>query len=203
MIVRYCCILLTLFTVLSCNDETQREAEKVRDQKKKETVFTSISKSWNFNARPINAASQEMVSDWPAWRDLLRELEQKPQSSIGAFQKKSRVLTTRVMELPKAIPKKYDLPEMRSRIAVLITKINSLNLFINLDEIPAAKVESIIADINAELTAVQLQMDEIERIKRIPVEEGESEMIRMLDTSRAVPTKTEKIVPLEQGKIIR
>lgn len=203
MIVRYSCIFIALFVLFSCQDEKQREAEKVRDQNKKELVFASISKSWSFNARPINQASQEMVSDWPAWRDLLRELDQKPRSSIGAFQKKARVLTTRAAELSKKIPLKYDLPEMRSRISVLVTKINSLNLFVNLDEIPAAKIAPIISEINDELVALQLQMDEIERRKRIPVEEGESEMIRMLDTSRAVPTKPQKTQPIEQGQIIR
>lgn len=192
-------ILLLFCVLLSCKDhKKQREAEQARDLKKKELVFANVSKSWNFNATPINAASQSMVSSWPAWRDLMRELSQKPQSSIGAFQKKARTLTTRVSDLPKQIPPRYNIPEMRSRISVLVTKINSLNLFINLDEIPDQKVALLITEINAQLLSIQQQMDEVERKSRIPTEEGESEMIRMLDTSRAVPTKTEKtLIPIE------
>ncbi|HEX8563858.1 MAG TPA: hypothetical protein VF676_12855 [Flavobacterium sp.] len=205
MKIYFSCFLLLFCVLFSCqDDEPQREAEKVRDQKKKELVFASISKSWMFRTNPINAASQAMVSSWPAWRDFLRELGQKPQSSIGAFQKKARILSTRAAELPKQIPSRYDRPEMRSRISVLITKINELNLYINLNQIPDQKVVAIIASINAELTSLQLQMDEIERRSRIPIEEGESEMIRMLDTSRAVPTKPKTKLPaFEQSKIIR
>jgi len=198
--------ILLLFCVLSsCQDnKKQREAEQARDLKKKELVFANVSKSWNFNTTPINTASQTMVSSWPAWRDLLRELSQKPQSSIGAFQNKARNLTTRVTELPKQIPTRYNIPEMRSRISVLVTKINSLNLFINLDEIPDQKVALLISEINMQLASIQQQMDEVERKSRIPKEEGESEMIRMLDTSRAVPTKTEKTqTPIEYTKTNR
>lgn len=194
-----CCALL------SCrNEEKQRAAEKERDLNRRELVFTNINKSWAFKSQPINAASQQMVSAWPAWRDLLREMSQKPQSSIEAFQKKARLLTTRAAELPNSIPPRYDIPEMKSRISVLITKINSLNLFINLDQIPHQNVTELVAEINLELASIQMQMDEVERKSRIPKEEGESEMIRMLDTSRAVPTKKEKINPrIEQSKVIR
>jgi len=192
----FSCLILLFFVLVSCQDhEKQREAEKARDLKKRELVFENIRKGWNFNTQPLNPTSQTMLSDWPAWRDLMRELSQKPQSSIGAFQKKARTLSTRVADLNSELPTKLDRPEMKSRIAVLITKINALNLFVNLDEIPDQKVISIISDVNSELTAIQMQMDEIERRSRIPREQGESEMIRMLDTSRAVPTK--QLKPLE------
>ncbi len=190
MKIHFSCLLLLLCVLVSCQDDQEkREAEKARDLKKKELVFANINRGWNFKTEAINPAAQSMISNWEAWRDLMRELSQKPQSSIGAFQKKARTLSTRAADLTKQLPPKMDRPEMKSRISVLTTKINALNLFINLDEIPDQKVVSIIADINSELTAIQLQMDEIERRSRIPREEGESEMIRMLDTSRAVPTK--------------
>jgi hypothetical protein len=83
----------------------------------------------------------------------------------------------------------YNKPEVKSRIAVLICKINSLNLFINLDEIPDDKVVALIIEINIELISLQKQLDEIVRKSTIPREEGESDLIQMLDTSRAIPTR--------------
>jgi hypothetical protein len=196
-------LLLCIFS--SCSDDSQkREIENKKDLKRKEIVFANINETWNFNTTPINSTSQSMVASWPAWRDLLRELSQKPQSSIGAFQKKARTLTLRVSALPTQIPPRFDKPEVQSRILTLTTKINELNLFINLDDIPDKKVTEIIEDINTELTSLQMQMDEIVKKSMIPTEEGESEMIKMLDTSRAVPTKKATIPqPLEQGKIIQ
>jgi hypothetical protein len=61
-----------------------------------------------------------------------------------------------------------------------------LNLYINLDAIPAQKVVALIPEINTELVAIQAQMDEIVRKRNIPLEEGESEIIRMSDPSRAI-----------------
>ena len=97
------------------------------------------------------------------------------------------MLSAKANDLNKNIPGQFNKPEIKSRIAVLQTKINSLNLFINLNEIPDKKVIAMITEINIELAAVQRQMDEIVRKSQIPKEEGEADMIRMLDTARAIP----------------
>lgn len=197
MKIRFATLFVLFATLLSCNDEVkQREIEHARDLKKKELVFATLDKSWSFNTQPLNATSQSLMANWTQWRELLRELSQKPQSSIGAFQKKSKVLSKKALDLNQQIPAQFDKPEIKSRIAVLITKINSLNLFINLNEIPEQKIVLLIAEINSDLVSLQSQMDEIVRKSLIPKEEGESEMIRMLDTSRAIPTvKKDKILP--------
>mgnify|MGYP001491004032 FL=1 len=74
-------------------------------------------------------------------------------------------------------------------ISVSFCKINSLNLYINLDEIPDDKVVALVIEINIELISLQKQLDEIVRKSTIPREEGESDLIQMLDTSRAIPTR--------------
>jgi hypothetical protein len=64
-----------------------------------------------------------------------------------------------------------------------------LNLFINLDEIPDQKVVALVTEINIQLISLQSQLDEIVRKSTIPKEEGESDLIQMLDTSRAIPNR--------------
>lgn len=181
----------------SCQDDTaQRTAENSRDAKKKEIIFDTINKGWNFNTQPANPTSQSLINTWTEWRVFLNELSQKPKTTIGAFQKKSKMLSKRVKELNKYIPSPFNKPEIRSRIAVLTTKLNSLNLYINLDEIPDQKVVTLVAEINIELASLQSQLDEIVRKSQIPKEEGESDLIQMLDTSRAIPSNTNyKILP--------
>ena len=144
----------------------------------------------------LTPSSQEVINNWNEWRLFLNEMELKPKSSIGAFQKKSKALSKRVMDLNMNIPPTFNKPEVKSRISVLVTKINSINLFINLDDIPDQKVVALVSEVNLELVSLTQQMDEIIRKNAIPKEEGESDMIRMLDTSRAIPTvKKDKIVP--------
>jgi hypothetical protein len=183
-------LLMAFLLLFSCQDnKEQRLIENAKDAKKKETIFNNINKGWNFNANPINPASQGLVAMWPEWRIFFLELKNKPKSTIGAFQKKAKELSKKVAELNNNIPMAYNKPEVKSRIAVLISKINSLNLFINLDEIPDQKVVALVTEINIQLISLQSQLDEIVKKSTIPKEEGESDLIQMLDTSRAIPTR--------------
>jgi hypothetical protein len=183
-------LFMVLLFLFSCQDnKQQRLIENAKDAKKKEIIFNNISKGWNFNTNPINPASQGLVGMWPEWRGFLLELNSKPQSTIGAFQKKAKALSKKAAELNNNIPMAYNKPEVKSRIAVLMSKINSLNLYVNLDEIPDDKVIALVLEINVQLVSLQNQLDEIVRKSTIPKEEGESDLIQMLDTSRAIPTR--------------
>lgn len=175
----------------SCKDEaTNRHAENAKNVKKKAIIFDHINKGWNFNAQPMNTVSRSLINTWTEWRDFHNELAQKPKMTIGAFQKKAKSLSKKVAALTNTIPNPYNKPEIRSRISVVATKINALNLYINLDEIPDQKVVSLVAEINMELASLQAQLDEIVRKSLIPIEEGESDLIRMRDTARAIPSHT-------------
>ena len=183
-------LLMGLLLLFSCQgNKEQRLVENAKDAKKKETLFNNISKGWNFNANPINPASKGLVDMWPQWRSFLIELNTKPKSTIGAFQKEAKELSKKVANLNNNIPNAYNKPEVKSRISVLISKINSLNLYINLDEIPDNKVVALVLEINLQLRSLQNQLEEIVRKSTIPKEEGESDLIQMLDTSRAIPTR--------------
>lgn len=189
----FLCCLSSAITILSCNDnDEKRQAETLKDAQKQEVIFNTISKGWNFSNPILTPSSQTIVNNWNEWRLFLDELGVKPKSTIGAFQKKAKALSKRVSDLNTNIPYTFNKPEVKSRIAVLVTKINAINLFINIDDIPAQKVVSLVADVNEELHSLTRQMDEIIRKNAIPKEEGESDMLRMLDTARAIPNK---IVP--------
>ncbi|AWI25232.1 hypothetical protein [Flavobacterium pallidum] len=188
-------LLICLLSMLlfSCqDDQTKRNAEIQKDLKKKEAVFNVIERSWNFNDQPLSQQTQVVVGNWQEWRLFLTELRQKPKSSIGAFKKKAQELSKRVMALNNNLPIKFAQPEIRSRIVALTTKIRSLDLYINLDDIPEQKVVMCISDINATLFSLKLQMDEVVSRDNVPLEKGESDMIRMLDTTRAIPNNPMK-----------
>jgi len=185
-------LIIFLFSLLaiSCQDDTaKRLAEQQRDLKKKEAVFTVVEKAWNFNEPTLTPEARAVVNNWSEWRLFLTELRQKPKSSIAAFQKKAKELSKRVTALNTNMPAKFEKPEIKSRIAALATKVKSLDLFINLDEIPSEKVIAQITDINIELASVCRQMQELVEREKVPLEQGESDMIKMLDTTRAIPSK--------------
>jgi len=186
-------LFFVVFFIFSCQDEAEkRKAEQLKDLKKKEIVFSVINSSWRFSEPALNPQTQAIVANWSEWRLFLTELKQIPKSSIGAFQKKSKSLSQKVTDLNNNIPLKFAQPEIKSRIAALASKVKSLDLFINLDEIPDQKIVPLFAEINIELAGLARQMEELVQRDQIPMEDGESDMIRMLDTSRAIPTSQPK-----------
>ena len=91
------------------------------------------------------------------------------------------------MALNDNIPYQFSKPQIKSRIAALITKVRLLDLFIHLDNIPDQKVIGLVSEINIEMVSLQNQMDKVVQKSKIPLEEGESDLIKMLDTARAIP----------------
>ncbi len=202
MKLKFIYLLSMVFVLFSCKDETQKHlVETQKDIKKKELIFSNIEKGWVFNANPINSTSQANKSSWKEWGNFLTELEQKPKKTIDAFQKKSTELSKKVMDLNTNIPIDFNKPQIKSRISTLITKVRMLDLYIHLDNIPDNKVVALVGEINVELVSMQNQMDKIVRKSKIPIEEGESELRKMLDTTRAIPTTRQQAEELNKPRV--
>ncbi|MEL1240970.1 hypothetical protein [Flavobacterium flavipallidum] len=183
-------IFSLLILMASCNQENnqKRLAENAKDAKKKKIIFENIQKGWDFYDEPINEATEESIKTWNELRLFMQELHQKPKKTIGAFQQKSDAIAKKVMVLNTSIPELFNKPQIKSRIQVLITKVRLMDMYIHLDNIPDKKVVELVGEINKELATLQRQMDILTEKSKIPVEEGEDEMRRMLlDTARAIP----------------
>ena len=185
---KYIYVFLLILGLFSCKNENEkRQVESIKDIKKKELIFAIIDKAWVFNAKPINETSRSSALAWKELREFLSELDQKPKKTIGAFQKKSAELSKKVLALNNQIPLEFNKPQIKARIAILITKVRMLDLYIHLSDIPEQKVIALIPEINIQLIALQNQMDKIVQKSKIPLEEGESDLIKMLDSARAIP----------------
>lgn len=175
---------------LACQkDQTQLLMERQKDAQRKEQVFQTINRAWHFSIPSLAPHTRQFASSWNDLYVLNNELNQKPKSTLGAFQKKARLLSQKSAVLANTIPMVFNKPEIKSRIAVLTTKFNQINLYINVTPVQDQKVVSLITEVNIELKALYLQLDEIVRKSEIPTEEGETEMKQMLDTTRAIPSK--------------
>ncbi len=181
-------ILFLVFILTSCrNDSEKKLVDTEKDFKKRELVYEKINTAWIFNS--ANLLTQNQSASWSEWRLFLKELNQKPTKTIIAFQKKATELSKKALALNNNIPVEFDKPQIKSRIATLITKVRLLDLFIHLKNIPDQKVVALVSQINEELTSLQNQMDKIVQKSKIPLEEGESELRMMLDSARAIPNE--------------
>lgn len=187
-----------IFILFSCQDDSQKRiAENKKEIKKKEVIFKNIEKGWVFYDTPITEASEKSVASWNELRMFLAELAQKPKKTIGAFQQKSKAISKKAMALNDNIPYNFSKPQIKSRISTLITKVRMLDLYIHLDNISDKKVTQLVAEINLELVSLQRQMDKIVDKSKIPVEEGESDLLKMMDTARAIPNTPVPNTPID------
>lgn len=188
---KFSCIafLVPLLLLFSCQDEDAiREKERLRNIEKSEVIFDKVNKGWNFNIPQSTDEVESILKNWNQWNDFSREIEQKPKSSINAFRKKAIALSKKAEDLNNNIPEKFNNPQVKSRISIIVTQLHQLDLYINLDKIPAEKVITIIPNVNKGLQSLEAQFQEIVRKEKIPVEQGEADMIKMLDTTRAIPS---------------
>lgn len=187
MKIRFLFTFLISIFVISCEEDNEKRLiQQQKEVAKKEQVLKNIDQAWRFRTMNLESSSQDLVKDWAEWRLFLTELQQKPTSSIGAFQKKSKNLTQKSDALLNTIPLSLSSPEFKSRFTVLLNNFRYLELYIHLNAIPEKKVLDLISEINLQLASIELQINELIRKRQIPTEQGEADMIRMLDTSRAV-----------------
>jgi len=177
-------ILANFLCLTNCQNFSDTRESAKKEQAKKDSVFALISKKWLFefpSARPeVNAA----MADWNQWIQFKQELQQKPKTSMLAFQMKIKNVSAKSDSLYLTVPSGFNDPQVRSRLITLDTKIKSLDTYIHLQDIPDKKVLNLISEINEEIKGVYTQMDEVVIKKAIPKEIGEEEMLKALDTTR-------------------
>ena len=168
---------------ISCNDETTQEDNEKIIAKNKQT-FNLLSSIWNLKAPTLSPTAENEVSNWNEWQQFVIEINQKPKSNLTAFQLKTKNISSKIDSLQLNIPTQFNIPQVKSRIAALDTKIKMLDSFIHLTDVPQNKIKELIPEINEEMASLVGQWEEIIIKKRIPKEIGEEYMIQALDTAR-------------------
>ncbi len=181
--------LLVLFllsvTLFSCEDDQEkRAAQAKRIEKQNDSIVKALAKNWKFSIPTPTAKVQQQMGVWGEWEQLKTELSQKPIGDLAAFRQKTKELVRKTELARNTIPVSFRKPQVSSRFDVLITKVKSLHTYVGVDPVPVKKVFEIMAGINSETASIFSQFDEMIRIKEIPKEIGEDEMLRALDTVR-------------------
>jgi hypothetical protein len=197
-------LILSVFSSIlffSCkqNDEQVLLVEKM--EKKNRESFEQINKAWQLNIPVTGPEVRGVLNQWQDWKNFEEELQQKPKSSISAFKQKVLNLVVKSTSLHENVPPRFNIPQVRSRIVALQTKILALDTYFSLDVVPHEKVQNLIAAINKELHAFYMQCEEIIIKNNIPTEIGEPKIISISDTTRNA--KAINFDDLEQKEILK
>lgn len=177
-------LLLCSLFLISCNEENNTLNNEKILAKNRQT-YNLINSVWNLTIPNPSPTVKNDIANWNEWQQFVIELQQKPKSNLTAFQLKTKNLSGKIDSLEYNIPFKYNKPAVKSRIASLNTKVKMLDNFINLSEVPEKKIKTILPEINAEIIALVNQLEEIIIKEQIPIEEGESYILKAKDTTRS------------------
>lgn len=172
---------LVLFSSCEENEKSAEEQQMLIAQKR-DSIFKTIDDQWVIQIPKINQNVQSNLVNWKEWNDFEKEYRIKPVTSLSAFHKKAQRLSKLATEMQNNIPEIYNKPDVKSRIFLLNTNLNSLEMLLELDLIPAKEVKELFGKINKNYQSLTNQFDEILIRKAIPMEVGEQEMIQSLDT---------------------
>lgn len=180
-------LIFSIFSSLlffSCKDKDEQILLVEKMEKKNRASFDQINKAWLLNIPNASVEVSSVLNQWKEWQSFEQEIKQKPKSSISAFKQKVLNLVSKSDSLHLNVPARFNVPQVRSRIVALQTKILALDTYFSLDIVPHEKVQDLIAAINKEMTAFYMQCEEIIVKSKIPTEIGEPKIISISDTTR-------------------
>nr|WP_297309017.1 hypothetical protein [uncultured Flavobacterium sp.] len=190
-----CLAFIGLILFSSCEEKViTAEEQQLLITQKRDSIFKTIDDQWIVQMPKINQTIQSNLVNWNEWNEFEKEYRVKPVTSLSAFTKKASKLSLLATELQNNIPEIYNIPDVRSRIFLMNTNLNSLEMLLELDLIPAKEVKELFTKINKNYQSILNQFDEIHIRKAIPIEFGEQEMIQSLDT---IKRATANAIPQE------
>ena len=172
---------------ISCSNDSNLNtlAEREQAQKINDSIVNAIYNRWNYNITALSTNTKSQTNDWEIWQSFIQEIQQKPSKSLSAYVAKVDNLTRISDEMLLNIPMHLNYPQIVARVNNLNTNIRYLNSFISLQTVPLEKVFKIQNYITSDINAINYQIDELIRVKNIPIEKGEQEMLQyVIDTTR-------------------
>jgi len=187
---------LCIFTIFCTKKETIRKADVQKAELKQKEIFETINTKWNFKPADFSQESYTIVQQWSEWNNFYHELLQKPQTDIGAFQRKTTQLVKQIENSQTTIPDVFNKIEMQSRFSVLETKLKLLKTYLTLDDISTENVIKTLTEINTEIESIVNRMKiTLEKNKIQHEEENEQKMLQSLDfLQKNVSTEDDQII---------
>lgn len=189
--------LLFLVSILtfSCKEDNKFEKEQeLKLTQHKDSVYQFLTKNWNLRIPETTPELDQILQEWKPWQELAQEVRLKPVSSIGAFQKRSARLAELISSLTyQEYPAELNLPDIKTRVSLLQTALNNLNMFLEVEPIDIKKLDHDIKYVNRAFRLLTAQMEENIRKANIPQEEGEAEMLEAIDNERRANPTTENV----------
>lgn len=185
-------LFLALFT--NCNKKNATTTTVTTSKVSQDSLVRSIHKKWQFKVIVPNNTVATKINNWDAWNNFSNELTIKPNASIISLKRKATSLVEKAAVLKTTIPEMYNKAEVKARLALLETNIQTLDMLLELESLNVKEINSLLTAIQKNTNSVLNQFNEFEIKAKIPKETGEDQLIQTIDTVKratlnALPTE--------------
>lgn len=185
-------LFLALFT--SCNKKNATTTAVTTSKVSQDSLVRSIHKKWQFKVIVPNNTVATKINNWDAWNNFSNELTIKPNASIISLKRKATSLVEKAAVLKTTIPEMYNKAEVKARLALLETNIQTLDMLLELEPLNVKEINSLLTAIQKNTNSVLNQFNEFEIKAKIPKETGEDQLMQTIDTVKratlnALPTE--------------
>lgn len=159
-----------------------------------DSLIQLLDAEWKFKAPEYSDDVFYALNNWEEWRMMINNLEKKPAKSISAYQKKVSDLLNQIESLPETLPEGFQNQAILSRINLLKTHAQTLDMLLELNPIPHKETLPYFNLIQKDIRSIANQFQEVITKKNIPIESGEEQVRISVDTVRraqinAIPTE--------------
>lgn len=179
---RYLFILFIFLSALTACKKETIIIDPTTIERHQDSLVRNIHEHWKFKVSVKNSAVNQKLGNWEEWRHFVNELTIAPELSISHLQHKAKNLVENVGKLRENIPELYDQNQTISRIALLETYVQNLDMHLEFEPINQTEITKLLENIQKSTNSLLYQFDEFEIKAKIPKEEGENQAIQSIDT---------------------
>lgn len=190
---KYLFILIIFAGFISCKEDKPTPIEKTTSISN-DSIAKIIHSKWNFKSPKYSDDVYYVLNNWNEWRTMINHLENKPAGNITDYLKKTSDLVTMINSLPNSVPENFNNPAVISRINLLLTHAQNLEMLLELNPVPHKEVTPLLNHIQKDISSISNQFQEIITKNKIPKEVGEDAVRVSVDTVKratlnAIPTE--------------
>src|SRR5690606_10389299 len=133
-----------------------------------DSLIQLLDAEWKFKAPEYSDDVFYALNNWEEWRMMINNLEKKPAKSISAYQKKVSDLLNQIESLPETLPEGFQNQAILSRINLLKTHAQTLDMLLELNPIPYKETLPYFNLIQKDIRSIANQFQEVITKKKYP-----------------------------------
>lgn len=168
------------------NDVVNSNQMQVRRQ---DSVFKKIQEVWSLEMPEISFKKHQELLQWKQWKEYSKIVKQPEKKSVKGYLNKVHSMLRSLEWMIEQIPENLKQKPIESRLLLLRTNIQNLEMILELNTIEVKEVQTLINKINKNTLSIVNQVEKINIRKEIPKEKGEDALLQGFDTLKRATSK--------------